>query len=379
MKVLCNLSSKNIGGMVNYLKGFSSVLETDNSFEMVGWQILKSEPIAQAPFGEQITHRPLVCPEFFETPFFADAKNYKELSIKLEPIISWVEELILKEKPDLILIYGTFWVPWVLLKAAERSGVPAIHYYAGSLVLETLGFKVYQKKIFRTLERDFDSSIIKSHIFPSEIARRRIEKDVHGKQLLNSVVIHNGIDTGFFIEKQECLNKVGFVFRWTEVKNTEIIFKLAEINKEKEGPLEFFVVTDIRETHRDYKKLKRVATILSPMGYEELNKFYSGCSVIVSPSNFETFGNVPLEAIFAGTAALVNKNMGVSEVYKRIGLSDLVVDFSDPEKVYHHILDAQARLIPTELRHKIKENYSFENIYLEYLEIFRKNAEIVLQ
>jgi glycosyltransferase involved in cell wall biosynthesis len=374
MKVLCNLTSNNIGGMVNYLKGFSRVLEADNNFELIGWEVLKQGPVKKLPFDDQIIYRPLVIPEFFSKPLFEAVRSYSDLSAKLEPIISWVENLIKEEKPDLVLIYGTFWVPWSLLVAAKRLNIPVIHYYAGSLVLETLGFKAYQKNIFLRMEKDFDTNIIKSHIFPSEIARRRIEREIHGKQLLNSVVIHNGIDTGYFIEKQESLNKIGFVFRWTEVKNTNVVFELARVNKNKKGPLEFFIVTDIKETHRDYKRLQKVAKILPPMAYKQLNKFYSECSVIVSPSNFETFGNVPLEAIFAGTPALVNKNMGVSEVYKRIGLTDLVIDFEDAEKAYDYILKAQARIIPVELRHHIKKNYSFEKIYLEYLEIFRNNV-----
>ena len=363
-----------MGGIVNYLKGLSRALEIDGDFELVGWEVLGSLPKKKPSFEKQITHRPLIYPEFFEKTLFENAKTYTTLSDKLGPIIDWVVGSIKEEAPDLILIYGTFWVPWCLLKAAERLNIPVIHYYAGSLVLETLGYKKYQQKIFKRMEKDFDSDVVKSHIFPSEIARRKIEREIHGKQLLNSVVIHSGIDTGYFIEKQESLNKIGFVFRWTEVKNTDIVFKLYNINKEMSGPLEFFIVTDIKDSHKDYKRLQKKVHILQPMDYKDLNRFYSSCSVIVSASNFETFGNVPLEAIFAGTPALINKNMGVSEVYKKIGLSDLVIDFDDPKMVYQQILDAQARVIPEELRRKIKEKYSFEKIYLEYLEIFRRHS-----
>jgi glycosyltransferase involved in cell wall biosynthesis len=374
MKVLCNLSSKNIGGIVNYLEGFSRVFEIDNNFELIGWEVLKNKPEKKPPFDGHIIYRPFIYPRFFEKPLFENAKTYDTFSAKLEPIISWIEKLIKTENPDLVLIYGTFWAPWCLLRAAERLNIPVIHYYAGSLVLETLSFKSYQRKIFLKIEKDFNSNIVRSHIFPSEIARRKIENDIHKKQLTNSVVIHNGIDTGYFIKKQKRLNKIGFVFRWTEVKNTEIIFKLAQINKEKKGILKFFVVTDINQNHKDYKKLKKIARILPPMRYKDLNKFYSGCDVIVSPSNFETFGNVPLEEIFAGTPSLINNNMGVSEVFKKIGLSDFVIDFSDSESVYQHILNAQTILIPVELRHQVKENYSFEKIYSEYLKIFRYNT-----
>lgn len=375
MKILCNISSNNIGGVVNYLKGIVKAVEIDSDFMIVGIEVTKKPKVFNPDILGRIKYRPFVYPEFYKRDLFEDAKNYSMMAAKMRPIIDWMKKEIQHEKPDLLLLYGTFWVPWCLLKAAEELQVPVIHYYAGSLVLETLGYRKYQKNIFLRMERDFDSHSIKSHIFPSEIARRKIEREVYGKQLLNSVIIHSGIDTGYFIEKQESLNKIGFVFRWTEVKNTKMVLDLIRINKERGSILEFNIVTDLKETQKDYEIVSKDCNLIPPMDYEDLASFYSNCSVIVSPSNFETFGNVPLEAIFNGTPALINKNMGVAEIFQKLGLDDLIIKFDDPMTVFQHILDTQGRAIPVEVRNSIRERFSLEKIYPKYLDHIKVSLE----
>jgi len=56
------------------------------------------------------------------------------------------------------------------------------------------------------------------------------------------------------------------------------------------------------------------------MPQRELSYFVKNkVDVIISPSKFETFGNVPLETILFSngkTPALISENMGVAEVYK---------------------------------------------------------------
>ena len=54
------------------------------------------------------------------------AKNLKDIEKKYEKIIFLYQKAIQKEKPDLVLINGTYFMPWCLLIASERENIPAV-------------------------------------------------------------------------------------------------------------------------------------------------------------------------------------------------------------------------------------------------------------
>ncbi|MDD2647016.1 MAG: glycosyltransferase, partial [Patescibacteria group bacterium] len=77
---------------------------------------------------------------------------------------------------------------------------------------------------------------------------------------------------------------------------------------------------------------------LMPMTHDKLLKFYLSQGLIVCPSSFETFGNVPIEAACMGVPALVSENMGCAEVFKMAGLENLIVSFNDTKKTVEKIM-----------------------------------------
>lgn len=73
--------------------------------------------------------------------------------------------------------------------------------------------------------------------------------------------------------------------------------------------------------------------VLPPMTTEGLKKFYISQGLIVCPSTFETFGNVPMEAACLGVPVLVSDKMGCAEILKKVGLENMIISFDDMNKV----------------------------------------------
>ncbi|MDP3771830.1 MAG: glycosyltransferase [bacterium] len=75
-------------------------------------------------------------------------------------------------------------------------------------------------------------------------------------------------------------------------------------------------------------------TIVNIFGLAEgLKKFYLAQGLILCPSTFETFGNVPMEAACLGIPVLVSDKMGCAEILKKVGLANMVISFDDIGKV----------------------------------------------
>jgi glycogen synthase len=69
------------------------------------------------------------------------------------------------------------------------------------------------------------------------------------------------------------------------------------------------------------------------MTHNELLRFYSAQGLIICPSLFETFGNVPMEAVCMGIPMLVSENMGYADILKMSGLDNMLMSFDDPKKI----------------------------------------------
>lgn len=121
--------------------------------------------------------------------------------------------------------------------------------------------------------------------------------------------------------------------RWDKIKNFRSFFDIHKVLK-KQGWLHeaTFVTGDSK-----IKGMPKTINRLSPMTHDELIKFYSSQGLIISPSLFETFGNVPMEAVCMGVPVLVSDNMGCAEILKTAGLGNMVMSFEDPKKVAERV------------------------------------------
>ncbi|MDD4990063.1 MAG: glycosyltransferase [Candidatus Pacebacteria bacterium] len=120
------------------------------------------------------------------------------------------------------------------------------------------------------------------------------------------------------------------VGRYSKIKNFDKFFELHnELLKRGWRHTASFVTNQ----EPKIKKLSKDIEILPPMNLEGLKKFYISQGLIVCPSKFETFGNVPMEAACLGIPVLVSDKMGCAEILKKVGLENMVISFENVKKV----------------------------------------------
>ena len=94
--------------------------------------------------------------------------------------------------------------------------------------------------------------------------------------------------------------------------------------------------------------------------------------MVLCPSHFETYGNVPQEAVASGTPAFVSSNMGVSETFRKVGLDNLIIDFHSVKAVYDKVKQMSTSRIENITREEIKQEVSTDSIHTKLLSIYKK-------
>jgi len=307
------------------------------------------------------------------------SSDLKELQNHFEPIIESMRKTIVSESADVVLLGGTYYVPWCLLKAARSASKPVVLCYAGILSREIAHLPEQMRSVLKIMEQDFyDPSIF--YIFPSELTRIEVER-IFNKHLTNYEVVFNGVPEEFLGFREDSAKKevhIAFVGRFTSVKNPEFLLELATTLKAMGKEMNIHMVTRTDEYNPKAQQLRSIGVIvLPPMNTSSLGGFYRRSHLLISPSHFETYGNAPLEAVSSGTPALVSERMGVSEVFRLLGLTDLIIDFSDVRNVIRKIDEMLGNgfRIKSDIITKIRENLSWSKVIIRYLGICAKQAE----
>ena len=159
-------------------------------------------------------------------------------------------------------------------------------------------------------------------------------------------------------------NKIGFVGRWAEVKNLGFCIDLSNHLLKIGSSYKLFLVLDKVDSKT---KTPKNVQVLGPFGNKQMKDFYQNMGVILSPSHFETYGRVPQEAVATGTPALISKNMGVSEIFKKYGLSDLIIKFDSPKKVLQKIDLLSNEVIDIRTKNQMRKDLSPSIIYQQLI------------
>lgn len=261
------------------------------------------------------------------------SKSIKDLERFYRPVINIVKDILRKEKPDVVFLNGTYYIPWIISIAAHELRIPIVLRYAGVYSKETENSKPHPRKLFNDIEKSFQKR--SSHvIFPSRLCKDVVEKEVLKKNIKNTSIIPNPVSLP---RKQKITSgverRIAAVGRWHHIKNFEGFFDLHKILTKNGWSHEAIFVTGETKIPRFPKTINR----LLPMTHEELLEFYPSQGLIISPSLFETFGNVPMEAISLGVPVLVSDNMGCAEILKMAGLEDMVVSFENSKEVAERV------------------------------------------
>jgi glycosyltransferase involved in cell wall biosynthesis len=369
MKILTNIKFVKLAGITQTFSAFIDFAEKDKQtkINIVGVTMANRKIGAREGFNAVKRNKFSLLSVKIKIPsikrVMKKAKDIEDVKRAYKHIIEAYDKTIKQEKPDLILINGTYYMPWCLLQASKANNIPVVLHYHGVLTKETADWKEVPRKIFRQMEECFDDKKL-FYLFPSNLTKEVVEKEVFGHRVSKFSILPNPVSLRFFEAHSKSRHRnIGIISRWQKVKNTGFWEKLADYNQKNGDKFKINIVTDLKKGNKHRDKLDGLVRFRRPMSNGRLAKFYEDMDVIVSPSHFETYGNVANEAIATGTPALISKNMGVSEVFKNLGLDRWIIDFNSVKNVYEKINKAIKQKVDTETRNKMKELYSSGAVY----------------
>lgn len=245
---------------------------------------------------------------------------------KWDILIETTKNILRLESPDILLANGTYKTPWILAQAAKELGIPIVLRYAGILQKE-IGHKNFFVKKRLLIYEKWLASTAAATIFPSEICKKEVEKEILGCPAKQSFVIPNpAVTVRNNIRRNTGRFTLAVIGRWTPIKNFQ---SFVALHKEllREGWQHRAVMVT---SHWDEKfGIPETVERKEPMSQEDLFKFYRSINLLVVPSYFETFCNVAAEAVVNGTSVLVSKNVGFSEILLKADLKRMVIDSFD--------------------------------------------------
>jgi len=247
-------------------------------------------------------------------------------------LIETTKNILRKETPDVVLINGTYFSPWILAQAAHELGIPVVLRYAGVLQRE-IQHKNYFVRNRLLVREQWLAATANAVIFPSTLCQTVVEQEILGRPLNNGIVIPNPVKTPVnqLTSKRSSRYTIATIGRWTRVKNFGAFIALHEALLHDNWAHRAIMVTSFWD---DGFGISETIERKEPMEQEELRVFYRSLDLLVVPSHFETFCNVAAEALINGTSVLVSKNVGFAETLRKAGLSRMVIDsFDNPQKV----------------------------------------------
>lgn len=334
MKIATNVTRDYLGGItisnINFLDFIHGTGRGVVGIELNARRYMKG-PVAFRHFSpDWFDHNIINIHDIPFTKAIYRSKNLKDLERKYRPIINIIKEILKKNKPDVMFLNGTYYIPWLMSIAAHELNIPIVLRYAGVYAKEMESAKPKMRKFCSEIERSFQKRA-DYFIFPSRLCRDVVEKEVAKKELTNCSIVPNAV----YVPKSHAVLKtvdrrILAVGRWDGIKNFQAFFKLHTLLKKEKWTHEAsFVTGNLKKIKGMPKTINRLAS----MTHDELMKFYTSQGLIISPSHFETFGNVPIEAACLGVPVLVSDNMGCAEIFKLAGLESMVVSFSDLSEV----------------------------------------------
>lgn len=381
MKILTNMQSVAVGGIAQSMTSFLQFLKKNNrtDIDVIGIDIIRKYSLSEQLTSKRETRsnitiisQEIFCGKIHDV--LLQTKTLSELENEYKNIIEFFKNIIKKEKPDLIVLNGTYIIPWCLYLAAKSTNIPILLHYHGMITKETETWDAHSHLLMKQMEQTFDNSRLQ-YIFPSLLAKEVVENEIFGHKIARSVILANAIPAHFFeMNTMSDSRNIGIVGRWTSVKNPTFIMDLAKYNKDTNAFFSINIVTDIEHISVGHKKRLRATQIHASMNSVNLGKFYADMGAILCPSTYESYGNVSQEAVASGTPALVGNNMGVAEVFRKLGLDNFIVDFSSVKNIYEKTKEVSQQRIDKKIRKKMKRMLSSKKINTDLLTIYTQTS-----
>ena len=207
MKILTNIQTSQLGGIGQTLHNLITSLENKNpeKVKFVGVEVISDPNYSEKGICYRSTSDSVIkiISVGVKTANFEDiihsVKSVNEIKNNYSELIDAYISIIKKENPNLILLNGTYFVPWCLFQAGKQLGIPMALHYHGILSKETSHFDLPIQKIILDMERTFDNDKL-LYIFPSDLAKTTVENEVFQHQIARSAIIPN------WSEQENCIS-----------------------------------------------------------------------------------------------------------------------------------------------------------------------------
>ncbi len=380
VKVLTNIRFYTVAGIAQYLSNFIRHNEQDQRSALFLYGVDIMLPGEQQNIPHELVRNAKQFTLHTETVAYPSVGDVVKTVAHLdgvrtayEPVIAAYLAEIHKVRPDVILVNGTFFLPWCLLQAARRYGkARIIVHYHGVLSKEVEHWKEQQAKdLFLAMEREFDDDNV-SYVFPSQHARTIVEQDVFGHPIRQAVILPNPTPEAFFEEPQTVSQRViGMVSRWTRVKNPAFLVSLARHNRKVDAGYAVKAISDIKSDSPQYKKASGIISFSPPVDNARLPSFYRRLGALIMPSHFETYGNVAQEALATGVPVLVSQHTGFAETLRNVNLDHWVADFTSPAEVLSRLEAIIEAGVPRASWEQLRSEYTNTPVFNKYSSVLR--------
>lgn len=293
------------------------------------------------------------------------------LETRWRVLIEETKKVLRDENPDVVLVNGTYFSPWILSKAAQELGIPVVLRYAGVLKREARHRGFFERRRLLSYER-WVASNANACIFPSQLCRDVVEREVLGGGAARSIIIPNPVSLEGIRKrslKKDGRYTIAAIGRWTPIKNFESFVAVHEALLEKMWSHRAIMVTSYRGG-----KMRIPETIerKDPMSQTDLRAFYRSIDLLVVPSHFETFCNVAAEALIHGAQVLVSEQVGFSEVLRKAGLGRMVIkSFDDPAVVARAVMRLSKTKLTDRERAVVAHHLDSHRIHQSIISVLR--------
>jgi len=336
MKIAINLTREKVGGIT------SSNINLINYLYKLNYEFTGIELVSRVHMEGPALFRSFT-PEIFDHHIISThhlpLKNILRRSNSLQEVkkayrepIRIIRKILRENRPDVVLLSGTYYLPWLISIAAKAEKIPVVLWYSGVLTKEMEHTSPRIRRLFLWIEKAIMKNASQT-IFPSELCKKTVEQLVTKRKIHNGYVIPNPMasiftDPSVVDDSQD--RTIAAIGRDSKIKNFDKFFELErELQKRNWRHTSSFVTNPDANLERMPKSIQ----VLPSMKPYELKQFYLKQGLIICPSIFETFGNVPMEATCLGVPVLVSETMGCAEILKKVGLSNMVISFDDIAKV----------------------------------------------
>ena len=353
MKIAINLTREKVGGITSSNINLINYLYKSN-YEFTGIELVSrvhmEGPAMFRSFAPEIFDHHIISTHHLPLHKIIHRSNtLQDLQKAYQEPIKIIRKILKAGKPDVVLLSGTYYLPWLISIAAKKEGIPIVLWYSGVLTKETEHNTPKFRKIFSGIEK----AIIKNAsqiIFPSELCKKTVEELVTKHKIRNGHVIPNPMASIFTDPSARDMStdrNIAAVGRHSYIKNFDKFF---ELHKELEKRKYRHRATFATNPDANLENVPKTINIIPSMKATDLKNFYLTQGLIVSPSRFETFGNVPMEAACLGVPVLVSDTMGCAEILKKVGLGNMVISFDDISKVADRVEQlCDQEILPTQL------------------------------